>query len=179
MLTLTLVPALSSILLRKNVREKHNPIVSFFEKGVAKCLRFVYANQKKSVLIAFLIMLLSFFSFRFLGSEFLPQLNEGALWITAELPRSVSLEEADSISARIDADVRKFPEVNHTIVQVGRTNDGTDPKGFFNVQIAVDLLPARQWKRKLTYDELVDELDKNWSCIPASCLIIPSPSGTM
>jgi cobalt-zinc-cadmium resistance protein CzcA len=165
-LTLTLVPALSSILLRKNVKEKHNPIVSFFEKGVKKLLVFVYAHQKKSVLVAFVIMVLSFFSFKFLGSEFLPQLNEGALWVTAELPRSVSLEEADSISARIDVDVRSFPEVRHTMVQVGRTNDGTDPKGFFNVQIAVDLLPGKEWKRKLTYDELVEEMNKKLELYP-------------
>ncbi|AXY78207.1 efflux RND transporter permease subunit [Paraflavitalea soli] len=165
-LTLTLVPALSSILLRRNVREKHNPIVIFFEKGVARLFTVVYRNQKKSVLIALAIMLLAFFSFKFLGSEFLPQLNEGALWVTAELPRSVSLEEADSISGRIDADIRTFSEVRHTLVQVGRTNDGTDPKGFFNVQIAVDLLPEKEWKRKLTYDELVDEMNTKLQLYP-------------
>ncbi len=164
--TLTLVPALSSILLRKNVREKHNPIVIFFEKGVERLFTIVYRNQKKSVLIAFIVMLLSFFSFKFLGSEFLPQLNEGALWITAELPRSVSLDEADSISVKIDAQIRTFPEVRHTMVQIGRTNDGTDPKGFFNVQIAVDLAPEKEWKRKITYDGVVNEMDEKLKVFP-------------
>ena len=165
-LTLTLVPALSSILLRKNVKEKHNPIVIFFEKGVAKLLSFVYSHQKKSVLVALVIMVLSFASAKFLGSEFLPQLNEGALWVTAELPRSVSLEEADSISANIESQIRTFAEVRHTMTQVGRTNDGTDPKGFFNVQIAVDLAPEKEWKRKITYDGLVDEMDNKLKNIP-------------
>jgi cobalt-zinc-cadmium resistance protein CzcA len=165
-LTLTLVPALSSILLRKNVREKHNPIVIFFEKGVGKLLNFVYRHQKKSVIIAFSIMVLAFGSAKLLGSEFLPQLNEGALWVSAELPRSVSLNEADSISARIDATIRQFGEVRHTLTQVGRTNDGTDPKGYFNVQIAVDLLPEKQWKRKVTYDELVNEMDQQLNKFP-------------
>lgn len=165
-LTLTLVPALSSILLRKNVKEKHNPVVIFFEKGVARLLSIVYSNQKKSVLVALVIMVLSFASAKLLGSEFLPQLNEGALWVAAELPRSVSLEEADSISANIESQIRTFGEVRHTMTQVGRTNDGTDPKGFFNVQIAVDLAPEKEWKRKITYDELVDEMDSKLKNIP-------------
>jgi cobalt-zinc-cadmium resistance protein CzcA len=93
-------------------------------------------------------MILSFASFKFLGSEFLPQLNEGALWVTAELPRSVSLDESDSISQKIEEIIRTFPEVKHTLVQVGRTNDGTDPKGFFNVQVAVDLLPKKNGNGK-------------------------------
>ena len=157
--TLTLVPALSSILLRKNVREKHNPVVQFFEKSIARALNVVYANQKKSVLIAVALMALTFFSAKFLGTEFLPELNEGALWVEAELPMSVSLTEANSISEKMIAVLTEFPEVKQTLSQVGRTNDGTDPKGFFNVQIQVDLLPQKQWKRKITEDALIDEMD--------------------
>ena len=164
--TLTLVPALSSILLRKNVREKHNPIVIFFEKGISKMLNFVYRNQKKSVIVAVVVMMLSFFSAKFLGTEFLPQLNEGALWVTAELPMSVSLEEANTLSAKMVDVLQNFPEVKQTLTQVGRTNDGTDPKGFFNVQIQVDLRPAKEWKRKGTVDDLIADMDKQLSKFP-------------
>ena len=164
--TLTLVPALSSILLRKNVREKHNPIVIFFEKGVGKAFSIVYRNQKKSLLIAFVIMIISFFSFKFLGSEFLPELNEGALWVEAELPMSVSLTEANTISNKMVDILQKFPEVKQTLSQVGRTNDGTDPKGFFNVQIQVDLKPEKEWKRNITEEELISEMDHQLSKFP-------------
>jgi heavy metal efflux system protein len=157
--TLTLVPALSSILLRRNVREKHNPIVIFFEKGVSKLFNIVYSNQKKMVLLALAVMLVSFFSFKFLGTEFLPDLNEGALWVEAELPMSVSLTEANTISNKMIDILAKFPEVKQTLSQVGRTNDGTDPKGFFNVQIQVDLKPQKQWERKITGEQLIDEMD--------------------
>jgi len=157
--TLTLVPALSSILLRKNVREKHNPVVIFFEKGVSKCFNIVYRNQKKSIVLALVVMVLSFFSFKFLGTEFLPDLNEGALWVEAELPMSVSLSEANTISNKMIDILAKFPEVKQTLSQVGRTNDGTDPKGFFNVQIQVDLKPKKQWDRKITGEQLIDEMD--------------------
>jgi len=164
--TLTLVPALSSILLRKNVREKHNPVVIFFEKGVERLFKVVYRNQKTSLFIALAAMAITFASAKFLGSEFLPQLNEGALWVTAELPRSVSLDEADSLSSKMVDIISQFPEVNHTLTQVGRTNDGTDPKGFFNVQIAVDLLPKEKWTRKISPDDLVNEMDEKLKQFP-------------
>jgi len=157
--TLTLVPALSSILLRKNVREKHNPIVIFFEKGVSRLFNIVYRNQKKSILIAIVFMVITFFSAKFLGTEFLPDLNEGALWVEAELPMSVSLSEANTISNKMIDILARFPEVKQTLSQVGRTNDGTDPKGFFNVQIQVDLKPKKQWERNITGEQLIDEMD--------------------
>ena len=164
--TLTLVPALSSILLRKNVREKHNPIVRFFEKGVGKLFSIVYLNKKKSLLISFGIMIISLFSFKFLGSEFLPELNEGALWVEAELPMSVSLTEANTVSNKMVDILQHFPEVKQTLSQVGRTNDGTDPKGFFNVQIQVDLKPEKEWKRDITEEKLIAEMDQQLSKFP-------------
>lgn len=164
--TLTLVPALSSILLRKNVREKHNPVVLFFENGIRKMFNVTYKYPRKSLIISLIVMVLSFVSFKFLGSEFLPQLNEGALWVTAELPMSVSLSEATRVSEKLSAELRKFPEVKQTLTQVGRTNDGTDPKGFFNVQVAVDLLPKDEWKRKITMDELIAQMDKKMTQYP-------------
>ncbi|HRO86245.1 MAG TPA: CusA/CzcA family heavy metal efflux RND transporter, partial [Niabella sp.] len=164
--TLTLVPALSSILLRKNVREKHNPVVSFFENGIKRLLTIVYKNQKKSLIIAFSVMVITFFSARFLGTEFLPPLNEGALWVTAELPMSVSLNEADTVTQKMNRILEAFPEVNKVLSQVGRTNDGTDPKGFFNVQIQVDLKPRKEWKRKITDDDLIAEMDEKLNIIP-------------
>lgn len=164
--TLTLVPALSSILLRKNVREKHNPVVKFFEKGIGKLFRLTYNNKKASILIAFAVMLITFFSARFLGTEFLPELNEGALWVEAELPMSVSLPEANEISNKMVEVLHKFPEVKQTLAQVGRPNDGTDPKGFYNVQTQVDLYPEKQWKRKISENELIAEMDKEFNKYP-------------
>ena len=164
--TLTLVPALSSILLRKNVREKHNPIVLFFERGVGRLFNLVYRNQKKSVFIALLVMVLTFFSAKFLGTEFLPPLNEGALWVQSELPMSVSLSEANKVCSKMVDILSKFPEVKQTLSQVGRTNDGTDPKGFFNVQIQIDLRPQKQWRKGLSEDNLIAEMDAQLKKLP-------------
>jgi cobalt-zinc-cadmium resistance protein CzcA len=164
--TLTFVPALSSVLLRKNVREKHNPVVGFFEKYIMSGFRWVYNHQKISLITAIIFMLLSFFSVRFLGTEFLPELNEGALWVESELPMSISLPEAKLTSDKMMQMIRKFPEVKQTLSQMGRTNDGTDPKGFFNVQIQVDLRPKEEWRKGVTEDMLIDSMDMQLKKIP-------------
>jgi cobalt-zinc-cadmium resistance protein CzcA len=164
--TLTLVPALSSILLRKNVKEKHNPVVIFFERGVRRMFNFTYRNQKLSLIVSVVFMTLTFISAKFLGTEFLPQLNEGALWVTAQLPMSTSLESSVNVTNKMRDILMSFPEVKQTLSQVGRTNDGTDPKGFFNVQIQVDLVPKKQWKRHITQEELIAQMDKKLSQFP-------------
>ncbi|MES2329879.1 MAG: CusA/CzcA family heavy metal efflux RND transporter [Bacteroidota bacterium] len=173
--TLTLVPALSSILLRKNVREKHNPVVLFFERGISAAYKVVMKAPKTSLFIALIVMALTFFSSKFLGSEFLPQLDEGALWVESELPMSVSLNEANFIGNTMIDILQRFPEVKQTLSQVGRTNDGTDPKGFFNVQIQVDLKPKSQWRKGLTSEKLIDEMDTQLRKLPGIVLNYSQP----
>ncbi len=164
--TLTLVPALSSVLLRKNVREKHNPIVIFFEKGVKKLFSFTYKFPIASLTVAIVFMAVTFFSATFLGTEFLPELDEGALWVESELPMSASLPQAVEVSNKMIQIIREFPEVKQTLSQMGRTNDGTDPKGFFNVQVQVDLKPKSEWRKGVTEENLIDSMDAQLRKIP-------------
>lgn len=173
--TLTLVPALSSVLLKKNVKEKHNPVVIFFEKNVTNAFRRVYNNQKLSLIIAVSIMVITFFSAKFLGTEFLPELDEGALWVESELPMSVSMPQAKEMSDKMISIIRSFPEVKQTLSQIGRTNDGTDPKGFFNVQIQVDLKPKDEWRKGITEDMLIDSMDMQLRKIPGCVLNYSQP----
>jgi cobalt-zinc-cadmium resistance protein CzcA len=173
--TLTLVPALSSILLRKNVKEKHNPIVIFFEKGVKYLFQKAYRIPKTSLLIAVSIMAITFYSAKYLGTEFLPDLDEGALWVKAQLPMSASLSQSKEISDKMTKMIRKYPEVRHTLAQIGRTNDGTDPKGFFNVEIAVDLYPKEDWRKGVSTEMLIDSLNQQLSKIPGLLLNYSQP----
>lgn len=174
-LTLTLVPALSSILLNKNVQEKHNYVVSFFENGIRKIFSYTYARKKISLIVAFVFMALSFASFKFLGTEFLPNLDEGALWVKGDLPMSASLEQTKSIADKMCVMINEFPEVNETLVQVGRSNDGTDPKGFSHFEIAVDLKPKKTWSKGVTPDILVDKMNKQLSKISGVVLNYSQP----
>lgn len=157
--TLTLVPVLTSILLKKDARERHNPIVDFFNRIVMNGLNFTMANKRMSLIVAFTIMGMVLFSFKFLGSEFLPELNEGALWVEAKLPMSTSLTETVNFVSEFRRILGRFGEVNGVLSQTGRSNDGTDPSGFYYVQCQVNLKPKKEWKRKISVDELVNEMD--------------------
>ncbi|MDB5240438.1 MAG: cation transporter, partial [Spirosoma sp.] len=162
--TLTLVPVLCSILLKKNVREKNNPIVNFFDRVVMSGFGWCYAHRRLSLLAAVAFMALTFFSATLLGSEFLPQLNEGALWVEAKLPMSSSLNETVKMVRVLRSKLQEFPEVNGVLSQTGRSNDGTDPSGFYYVQMQVNLKPKDEWPEhksghKLTTDQLIEEMD--------------------
>ncbi|MBO9619161.1 MAG: efflux RND transporter permease subunit [Niabella sp.] len=157
--TLTLVPVLSHILLNKNVKEKHNVFVEFWDRIVEKGFRFTFRNKRLSLLVAVAFLGITLFSATFLGTEFLPQLNEGSLWVTAEMPMSTSLRESMKTTDELKNVIRSFPEVTGVLSQTGRSNDGTDPNGFGFVQFAVNLKPKEEWKRKITMDKLIEEMD--------------------
>ncbi len=157
--TLTLVPLLVSILLKKNVREKHNVLVEFINKGVEKAFRFTFKHKRSSLIVSIAILAVSLFSVRWLGTEFLPPLNEGALWVEAKLPMSSSLSETIKTVTVLRKELMAFPEVNGVLSQTGRSNDGTDPSGFYYVQMQVNLKPKKEWDRKISMDDLVEEMD--------------------
>jgi cobalt-zinc-cadmium resistance protein CzcA len=157
--TLTLVPVLCHIFLNKNVREKHNPFVNFWSKLVERGIQWTFRNKRKTLIVSLSVIGLTFFSGKFLGTEFLPQLNEGALWVGAKFPMSQSLKETVKRTALLRNELRKFPEVNGVLSQAGRSNDGTDPSGFFYVQMQVNLKKKEEWKRNISMDDLVREMD--------------------
>jgi len=157
--TLTLVPVMCHILLNKNVREKHNIFVNFWNKIVERGFNWTFKYKKITLLASLALILVTFFSATFLGTEFLPQLNEGALWVEAKMPMSYSLNETVKMTSTLRKELGKFPEVNGVLSQAGRSNDGTDPSGFYYVQMQVNLKPKEEWKRKLSMDDLVREMD--------------------
>jgi cobalt-zinc-cadmium resistance protein CzcA len=161
--TLTLVPVLCHILLNKNVKEKHNPFVNFWNRIVEKGFEWTFKNKRKTIIASLSIIVLTFFSASFLGTEFLPQLNEGALWVEAKFPMSQSLTETVEKTAILRKQLQKFPEVNGVLSQVGRSNDGTDPSGFYYVQMQVNLKHKDEWNRKISMDDLVREMDDSLS----------------
>ena len=157
--TMTLVPVLTSHLFKRNIKEKNNPFVNIINKYVLSLFRITYSNKRISLIIAFIIMILSIYSFRYLGTEFLPPLNEGALWVEAQMPMSMSLQETVKMEHKIREVILSFDEVQSVLSQTGRSNDGTDPSGFYLNQACVNLYPKEKWKQKITPDELVEEIN--------------------
>lgn len=164
--TLTLVPVLCSILFAKDVKERHNPVVNFFNRIVSKGFSYTLHHKNKSFWATIIIIVAVTFSFKFLGSEFLPTLNEGALWVEAKLPMSSSINETVKFVRIFREELNEFDEVESVLSQIGRSNDGTDPSGFFYVQCQVNLKPKKKWKRKISTDELVEEMDKKLKQYP-------------
>ena len=163
---MTLVPALISLLLNKNVREKHNPFLAAIEKGYAKLFDHVWKHKMRAALTVGVFAILAFSSAKFLGSEFLPELNEGSLWITATLPMSSSLEESAEFADQMRAILKRFPQVKDVLTQSGRPDDGTDPAGFFLVQTAVSLYSQDEWQPKMTREALIGSIDAQMSKFP-------------
>ncbi|RZL15942.1 MAG: efflux RND transporter permease subunit, partial [Hymenobacter sp.] len=158
LLALTLVPVLSSILLRKNVRERHNPLIEFLNRNYAPLLDKVMGHPRRAMGGALIALLLGLGAFHFVGTEFLPHLNEGSIYVRASMPLSISLEDSYHFTKQFRQDFEQFPEVRGVISQTGRPNDGTDATGFFNQEFFVDLYPADQWKRDITKDQLIAEM---------------------
>lgn len=161
--TLTLVPVLISILLKTNVREKHNFFVEFIQNKIFKAFNFTFRFNRSSLIIASVIMVFGLFSFRFLGTEFLPHLNEGAIYIRASMPLSTSLDQSVEMTKRLRKEMLKFPEINGVMSQTGRPNDGTDPTSFFNIEFHVDLKPKEEWKRNISKDQLIQEMQAKFA----------------
>jgi len=164
--TMTLVPMLASVLLRKNVRERDNPIISFIHKIYKPMLNGVLKKPKFSTAIAVLILIGSIYCFRFIGTEFLPHLDEGDIWVRSSLPMSVSLSESVKTSDEIRRILLSFPEVKQVISQTGRPDDGTDATSFFNEEFAVNLYDKDDWKSKRTKEELIDAMQAKLDKFP-------------
>jgi len=163
---LTFAPVMASILFNKDVKEKHNPFLNFIIKHTTKVFDVTYRNKGISLAIAATILVTSFISFAFLGNEFLPQLNEGAIYVRASLPMSVSLNESVKISEDMRHILKSFPEVKQVMSQTGRPNDGTDATGFYNVEFHVDIYHTSEMDKKANRDALIDRMTKKLSKYP-------------
>lgn len=164
--TLTLVPVLSSMLLKKNVREKDNRLVKFINNNAVGLFNRCCAYKKTTIGIACAVAVAGLASFTLLGTEFLPQLNEGSIYVRATLPQSISLDESVNLANKMRRDLATFPEVKQIISQTGRPNDGTDATGFYNVELMVDIYPEKEWKSGITKAELVAKMQRKLSVYP-------------
>jgi heavy metal efflux system protein len=164
--SLTFAPVMSSYLFSKNVKEKHNIFLNFVVKNTTAVFELIYRNKRISIIISGIVLALTLFSFRFLGSEFLPQLNEGAIYVRASLPMSVSLNESVKISEDMRHILKSFPEVKQVLSQTGRPNDGTDATGFYNIEFHVDIYHTKKMELKKNRDELINRMVTKLSKYP-------------
>ena len=164
--SLTLVPLLCFYLLRKRLRHQENFVVRLAKRLYAPVLGWALSHKKTVLAAAVIALAAGLLSSSFLGSEFLPELNEGTVWINVMMPPSISLTEAQKCCGQIRALVRQSPEVRTVISKTGRPEDGTDPKLINMAEFFVDLKPKEEWTRRITKDQLLDEMQKRLETIP-------------
>ncbi len=165
--TLTLLPVLCLWAFRRGVRERRNPgfeaVRSVYTRGLDFCLAHPWATTLGSVLLLGGSLLL----LPTIGAEFMPHLDEGALWIRATMPYTISFEESRKIAPQVRAILRSFPEVTAVASEHGRPDDGTDPTGFFNVEFFVGLKPYREWNGAYsTKAKLIEAINEKLQAFP-------------
>ena len=143
--TLTLLPVLCSWLMRSGVRERRNAIFERIRCSYTRGLDHCLARPREAVAVSAVLLFLSLLLFAAVGAEFMPHLDEGALWVRATMPYTISFDESAKIVPQIRSIIASFPEVTTVGSEHGRPDDGTDPTGFFNAEFFVGLKPYVEW----------------------------------
>jgi cobalt-zinc-cadmium resistance protein CzcA len=165
--TLTLLPVLCARFMRHGVQELRNKgfeaIRSVYTRGLDQCLAYPWRITFASAILLAVSLLLA----PRIGAEFMPHLDEGALWVRATMPYTISYEESAKITPRVRDILRSFPEVTTVASELARPDDGTDPTGFFNVEFYVDLKPYSQWSGSYrTKPGLIEAINKKLEEFP-------------
>ncbi len=165
-LSLTLVPFLSKVAFRKHVPHEETRLMHWLMDIYDPLLKWALGNTKKLLSGAVFALLLTLVAIPRLGTEFLPELNEGSIWVNVTLPTSVSVDEARSEMRKLRRTLADFPEVNAVISKAGRPEDGTDPKNINMTEMLVDLKPEAQWRSGMTKEQLVRDMEDKINDIP-------------
>ncbi len=161
--TFTVTPCLASLLLPAHVEEVETLIVRGIRWVYTPVLNWSLGHRKTSVAIGAAFLALTGALASQLGSEFLPALEEGNLWIRATMPPTISLEAGMPIVNRLREILLTHPEVVTVVSQHGRPDNGSDATGFFNAEFFVPLKPFDEWPKGLTKDKLIDELQTEFT----------------
>jgi cobalt-zinc-cadmium resistance protein CzcA len=143
--TLTLLPVLCSWFMRRGVQERRNAAFEAIKSVYTKGLDFCLAHPWGITLASAILLGGSLLLIPRIGAEFMPQLDEGALWVRATMPYTISFDESAKIAPKVRDILHFFPEVTTVASELGRPDDGTDSTGFFNVEFYVGLKPYSQW----------------------------------
>jgi cobalt-zinc-cadmium resistance protein CzcA len=162
--SMMIAPALASILFRRDAKQWQNPVMTFLTNRYRTTAHWAIRHRLVTVGTAVVILMISrFLAFGgAIGSEFLPHLDEGAIWVRGTLPPSVGPTESARVADKARQILASFPEVPQVVNQIGRPDDGTDTTGFFDTEFFVDLLPKEKWRPVFQQDKerLIAAMDR-------------------
>ena len=163
MSTFTITPVLASVLLPEHVEEAETIVVRLLRQIYVPVLTWSLVHRKVMVAVALAFLAFVTFLGSRLGTEFLPALEEGNLWIRASMPPTMGLEAGSPAANKMREILLRHPEVIHAVSQHGRPDNGTDASPFSNVELFVPLKPYDEWPRGYTKDDLINDLQKEFS----------------
>lgn len=179
LVTLTLVPVLCSYWL-KNVRERANKVFDALKDFYAHCLDWCLDHAAPTLIGAVVIFAATLILVPYIGGEFMPHLDEGALWVRATMPYTISFEEASKFSPQVRDILMSYPMVTQVGSELGRPDDGTDPTGFFNDEFYVGLMPYsdKTWRQTSirNKEELTADLQKRLAAFPGVIFNFTQPA---
>jgi heavy metal efflux system protein len=160
---------LCAYFLQKNVREPHLRVYEWLLRHYERTLGWCLRNRVLTVVLCLAVFGASLALIPSIGAEFMPHLDEGALWIRATLPYTISFDESTKLSPQIRKILQSFPQVTEVANELGRPDDGTDPTGFFNNEFYIGLKPYRDasWQGEVhTKPELIQAIHKKLEAFP-------------
>jgi heavy metal efflux system protein len=180
LLTLTVVPVMASYWFRSGVKERQNKIFNWVRDSYSTRLAWCLNRPKTTILASTAIFVATLFLIPLIGGEFLPHLDEGALWVRATMPYTISFEESAKFAPKIRNLLMQYPQVTTVASELGRPDDGTDPTGFFNCEFYVGLRPYGDpaWDKSgfRTKEALAKDLEKKFDAYPGVIFNFTQPA---
>jgi cobalt-zinc-cadmium resistance protein CzcA len=186
-LAITIVPVLTTFLFKGKLREFHNPLLELVRRSYLPALARLLERPAWVLLVGACLVVADVLMASSIGSEFLPHLDEGAIWMRVSMPGNISLAQAEALVDGVHTDARNlrgvreilagFPEIQTVSAQIGRPDDGTDPTGFYNAEFLLSLKDRSQWRPTFHEhkDELIDAINAAVGVIPGVSLGFSQP----
>lgn len=166
LLGLALVPGLSLVVLQKPRHLWQNPVLTYAERGYARAVKFLLDRPIFALIPGVAAAVAAVVLGIAVGKGFLPELDEGSIWLQVQLPPGLSLRSASEIATEIRTAVREEPQVSYIVTQLGRNDDGTDPWTPSHIESSIGLTPYATWPEGMTKHDLIDRLSARLSHIP-------------
>lgn len=174
-LSLTYVPVMCKVLLNKPLKDKSIRFTRWLISLIMGLYNFTCRHRKATIAAFIILFIVCLIRFAFWGTEFIPSMNEGAIYVRATLPNSINLDESVRITKEMKDRLQKFDEIDFILTQTGRPNDGTDATGFFNIEFHAELKPEREWKHKISKEKLIEQMQDALNIYPGIVFAFSQP----
>jgi cobalt-zinc-cadmium resistance protein CzcA len=178
LVALIVVPALASLIFKSGIREKESPILKPIDRGYRKLLRVVLKRRKSLLSIVGITVIATLSLLPQLGTEFVPELEEGTINLRVTLAPSANMESALSVAPKLEKELLSFPEVTYALSRIGRAEIGGDPEPVSNIEIYIGLKPVNEWTSATNRQELQALMQKRLNIHPGLLFTFSQPIAT-